>query len=218
MSKSAQQTKRVCRGVIGIDEVGRGPLAGPVTLCACYLEDEKTILKEIFANTIRDSKKLTKQLRNNIYQTISNKRYLHTKIKYAVSSRTAAYIDKHGISKAMRQCLLSCVRSLESQGVAVKNVSIQLDAGLTIPLEGLKQKSFVKGDEKFVEIALASIIAKVTRDTYMEKLAKKFPQYAWEKNVGYATKEHRESLKKLGPTKYHRLSYLKAFKQFEKTE
>lgn len=214
MSKSAKRAK----GVIGIDEVGRGPLAGPVTLCALYLEDEKETKKQFFNNTIRDSKKLTKANRNKIYQTIRYKRNISMRVEYAISSRSAAYIDAHGISKAVRQCMLSCLRILVKKGIEIEHVSIHLDAGLIIPLSSVKQEGFIKGDERFTEIALASIMAKVTRDTYMERLAQEHTEYAWQRNVGYGTKHHRESIQKVGITKYHRKTYLKAFKLFDKAE
>lgn len=206
------------KGSIGIDEVGRGPLAGPVTVCACFVEDENEVKQVIFGNTVRDSKKIQKSLRNNIYLTIRQNRLLKTKIKYVVSSRSATYIDTYGISKAVQACLLTCLNSLLKQGVDITKIPIRLDAGLKVPLNNVQQESFVKGDERFTEIALASIIAKVTRDTYMERLAKTHHEYGWEKNVGYGTKTHRDSIRKNGITKYHRKSYLKAFKQFDKTE
>ncbi len=204
------------KGVIGVDEVGRGPLAGPVTLCAFYVEDEKEALKEIFNNTIRDSKKLNKTKRLNIYQIIRKNRLIKTRVEYAISSRSAEYIDKYGISHAVRQCLLSCMRILAKKGVEIEKLTVRLDAGLKIPLENITQQSFVKGDERFVEIALASIMAKVSRDMYMEKLTKEHNQYGWERNVGYGTVDHREAIKKIGITKYHRRTYLKAFKLFDK--
>lgn len=206
------------RGVIGIDEVGRGPLAGPVTLCAVYMEDEKIIKRQIFNDIIRDSKKLRKSLRGKIYQTVRHKRYSNTRLEYAIASRSAAYIDRHGISKAVKQCLLSCMRNLEAKGIKIEEIDIHLDAGLVIPLETVKQSSFIKGDERFTEIALASIMAKVTRDAYMNRLSKQHKEYSWERNVGYGTKEHRASIEKIGVTRYHRKTYLKAFKLFDKLE
>ncbi len=204
------------KGVIGIDEVGRGPLAGPVTLCAFYLEDEKEALKEIFGSTIRDSKKLNKTNRLNIYKTIRKNRLIKTRMEYAISSRSAEYIDRYGISEAVRKCLLSCMRTLVKKGVQVEHLTIRLDAGLKIPNKNLTQESFVKGDERFVEIALASIMAKVSRDMYMEKLTKEHNEYGWERNAGYGTVDHREAIKNIGITKYHRRTYLKAFQLFDK--
>ena len=206
------------KGVIGIDEVGRGPLAGPVTLCAVYIEDKKAITKELFNNTIRDSKKLSKSIRNSIYLTIMNKRKFKIKVKYAISSRSADYIDRHGINKAIKQCLVSCIQDLSRQGINIYSCKINLDAGLKVPLDGLIQKSFIKGDENYVEIALASVLAKESRDAYMQRLARSHPEYLWERNVGYGTKDHRSAIEKYGVTKYHRRNYLKAFKLFDKPE
>lgn len=210
--------KNVCHGVIGIDEVGRGPLAGPVTVCAVFVKDVDRLKKEVFLNTIRDSKKLSKTSRGNIYQTIRYKRYLDTEFVYELSSRSAAYIDRHGISRALRSCTLSCVRGLSRKGIDISKIQINLDAGLMVPMENLKQSSYVKGDERFAEIALASIIAKVMRDKHMERLAKTHKEYDWENNAGYGTLAHRKAIEKYGITKYHRTTYLKAFTLFGKTE
>jgi ribonuclease HII len=206
------------KGTIGIDEVGRGPLAGPITVCACYVKDRKSAVKHIFNGIIRDSKKIKKDLRFNIYQTIRYKRYLRNNIEYCISSRSAAYIDRYGISKATQVCVLSCLRGLRKKGVDISKVAIKLDAGLVVRGIEVKQKSFIKGDERFAEIAIASIMAKEWRDAYMKGLSKKDPEYGWEENVGYGTKLHRESIQKVGITKYHRKTYLKAFKLFDKTE
>ncbi len=206
------------KGSIGIDEVGRGPLAGPITVCACYIENPKMVIKDIFEGTIRDSKKIKKPLRNSIYQSIRQKRYLKTVIMYSISSRSAEYIDKHGISKATAACVSSCLGGLVKKGIALENIPIRLDAGLSIKGLTVKQQSYIRGDERFVEIALASIMAKEHRDAYMQRLSKSHTDYAWSENVGYGTKVHRESIKRVGITKYHRKTYLKAFKLFDKTE
>jgi ribonuclease HII len=206
------------KGVIGIDEVGRGPLAGPLTLCACYIEDEKKVLEDIFQNTIRDSKKLTKSLRNNIYQTIKENRYSNTRIEYAISSRSAQYIDKHGLAMAAKACVRSCLRSLRQKGIALEEVSIRLDAGLSVPIKSLAYTSHIKGDESYVEIALASIMAKVQRDAYMDRLSRSHREYAWSTNAGYGTREHRKAIETIGTTKYHRISFLKGFKLLDKAE
>ncbi len=203
--------KKENKGVIGIDEVGRGPLAGPVTVCAFYIKNEKEALKLIFDNSIRDSKKLKKELRNNIYKTIRQKRILKTKIEYSISSRSAAYIDRYGITKAVQACVTSCLVGLSKKGINVNIIPIKLDAGLKVPNSTVFQESFVKGDEKFVCIALASIMAKVSRDTYMSKLSKVYKGYEWEQNVGYGTRAHKEAIKKLGINIFHRKSYIKGF-------
>lgn len=198
-------------GVIGIDEVGRGPFAGPVTLCAVYIKDTKVIKRDIFAGKIKDSKKIPKNRRNEIYLSVVKNKEIKTEVVYVISSKSASYIDKHGISKAIKSCLVSCVEGLIKKGVNIYDLKINLDAGLSIPLEGLKQKNFVKGDENFTEIAIASILAKEWRDDHMKKLSKKHGEYFWDKNAGYGTLEHRNAIKKFGITKYHRKSYLKSF-------
>lgn len=217
MLKQSPKNKKVVnisKGTIGIDEVGRGPLAGPITVCAFYLEDEKAALKDLFQNIIRDSKKLNKHNRYNIYKTIRKKRYNKIKMEYAIASRSARYIDTYGISRATSSCIGSCLRKLEKKGIAISNVKIRLDAGLVVPLEDLQQESFIKGDERFVEIALASIMAKVTRDRYMNSLSKVHTEYGWDQNVGYGTKQHREAIKNRGITDFHRKSFLKEFSKF----
>ncbi len=218
MSKPAQKKKRERKpqgGVIGIDEVGRGPLAGPVTVCAFYIADEitkKWLKKVLFGERIKDSKKLKKELRINIFRIIRKNGKLKNSVKYSISSRSAMYIDRHGISKAIQACTLSCIGSLSKQGLDIHTMKINLDAGLSIPMDSLKQESFVKGDEKYLEIALASILAKVTRDTHMERLARVHTEYGWESNVGYGTLAHGVAIRKYGITKHHRTSYLKGFK------
>lgn len=206
------------RGGIGVDEVGRGPLAGPVTVCAVYIKDLKKVKKDLFNNTVRDSKKISKVLRNNIFLTLSKNRYLNTTIKYAICSRSARYIDKHGIQSAIKDCVDRCLLNLSEKGVNISKLDINMDAGLKASDSKLKQKAFIKGDEKFVEIAIASILAKESRDRYMRSMHSKYPEYFWDKNVGYGTRNHIKSIENLGITKLHRTTYLKGFKLFDKTE
>ena len=203
-------------GFIGIDEVGRGPLAGPVTVCACFVPDQKAVVKDIFGNTIRDSKKLSKRIRNNIYETIRKNGKIKYGVVYAISSRSSSYIDRHGITKAIDACIRSCLANLTKHGVDLNRVVVRVDAGIHI--NGLNYTSHIKGDETFVEIALASVLAKVTRDARMEYLSRHYDGYGWERNVGYGTKEHREAILVLGTTKEHRISFLKGFKLLDKTK
>jgi ribonuclease HII len=216
--KKVYGTSGKSKGVIGIDEVGRGPLAGPITLCAAYIMEPEATLKDLFQNTIRDSKSINKSLRNNIYQIVRKKRKLDSSIIYTISSRSSAYIDKHGLTKSVNACLLDCIHKLSKKGVDVYALTINLDAGLKIPLENVVQRSFIKGDERFIEIALASIMAKEWRDAYMRRLSDIFPNYNWHRNVGYGTKQHREAIYLHGLTKYHRRSFLKGFEELEKPE
>lgn len=222
MNKSIEGIKKYKplynRGVIGVDEVGRGPLAGPVTVCAVYILDTSTVKADIFNSTIRDSKKLSKTRRNNIFQTFRKNRYSNTKVIYSISSRNSNFIDKYGIQLATQSCVKSCLKKLNKLGVNIYKIPINLDAGLKTGVLYLKESSFVKGDENYTEIAIASIIAKEVRDMYMTKLSRVYSEYKWDKNVGYGTKDHIKAIKKHGITKFHRSTYLKGFKLFDKTE
>ena len=129
-------------------------------------------------------------------------------IIYAIASKSAKYIDVHGISAAAHACVKECLKNLSKNGVNITTVSVNLDAGLYIRDFKGKQSSHVKGDEKYTEIALASIIAKVTRDSYMTRLSRANPGYFWEDNAGYGTLKHRKAIVELGITKYHRISFL----------
>lgn len=197
--------------VIGIDEVGRGPLAGPVTACAVYLKDEILFKNIIFNQTIRDSKKLKKDTRIKIIKTIRKNSKLKNAIFYSLSSRSAKHIDKYGINNSIKSCIKSCIKNLDKKGVDTKSINIQLDGGLYLEKTFNNQKTYIKGDEKLTSIAIASIIAKVFRDSRMEKLAKKYPAYFWDKNSGYGTKEHLKAIKEIGLTEYHRRSFLKKY-------
>ncbi len=199
-------------GEIGIDEVGRGPLAGPVTVCACYVANKSKASKEYFNQTIRDSKKVKKDLREKIFQTIRKNSKLNNDIKFVVCSQKAEFIDRHGINKAIQKCIDNCLIKLDKEllknGIEINDLNIKMDGGLKAKKTYKNQESFIKGDEKYVSIALASIIAKVKRDDYMLKLSRFFPDYAWDKNVGYGTEEHIKSIKKNGVTKYHRKTFI----------
>ena len=199
------------KNVIGIDEVGRGPLAGPVIVCAAYLLNETTIKKVIFNKTIRDSKMLKKDNRINIFKTIRKNSKLKNKVIYSISSRSAKHIDKNGINNSIRSCVCSCLKSLKKKGVDVNSVNIKLDGGLYLDKSFKKQKTYIKGDENHASIAIASIIAKVSRDKYMEKISKNNPEYLWNKNSGYGTKFHVKIIKEKGITEHHRKSYLKSY-------
>ena len=174
----------------GVDEVGRGCLAGPVVSAAVILK------KGINLDLLRDSKKISFNKREIIFKHIKNNSY------FAIGM---ASVDEILNLNILQASLLSMKRAIEK--LAIKP-SITLIDGNFAP-KGLKNyKTIVNGDEKIKEISAASIIAKVYRDRFMIRLSKKFSNYAWEKNFGYGTKAHLEGLKKFGVTAYHR----KAFK------
>lgn len=208
--------------IIGIDEVGRGPLAGPVTLCAVRVE--MGMYRRLQKNKNlpafgRDSKKLSKKDREKyaqVLKSLMSKRHfdiksrvsrmlLDTWFSYVICNVSNKVVDTKGLSFAIKKALSGCLKKV---GAGNKDLML-LDGGLKAPIEFTNQKTIIKGDEKHPVIAWASILAKVHRDNYMTKIAKKYPEYGFEKHMGYGTKLHRESIKKHGPSHIHRKSFLK---------
>jgi ribonuclease HII len=178
--------------IAGVDEAGRGPLAGPVVAAAVIFSPHITI------NGVNDSKILSQRLREKLYDEI-----IENCITYSYSIVSPKKIDKINILNAS---LLSMKRS-------VNKLKVQPDL---ILIDGNKSFKYniptitvVKGDSKSFSIAAASIIAKVTRDKLMRKYAVEYPNYNWEKNKGYPTLQHRESIKEFGASPMHRKTFLK---------
>lgn len=191
--------------VIGIDEVGRGPIAGPVAVCAFHVM-EKILIDEIskFTVPLRDSKKLSPIQREKWYEQIilwQEKQWC----EFAVTYIDAQEIDKFGISRAIKKALNESIFSLNYN----EDTQVLLDGGLRAPLDFKNQKTIIKGDEKEFSIALASIVAKVSRDRLMMRMAKRYPKYHFEDNMGYGTEAHYTALKKYGLTPVHRKSFLR---------
>ncbi|MDF2589522.1 MAG: rnhB [Anaerocolumna sp.] len=180
--------------ICGIDEVGRGPLAGPVVACAVILPKDCNILY------INDSKQLTEKKREELYDQI-----MEQAIAIGVGSIPPNKIDEMNILQA----------TYEAMRQAIGNLSVKpdllLNDAVTIPNVAIKQVPIIKGDAKSISIAAASIVAKVTRDRLMTAYDKIFPQYGFADNKGYGSKEHIEVLKRLGPTPIHRASFIKNF-------
>ena len=176
--------------IAGIDEVGRGCLAGPVFSAAVILNEK------INKKDIKDSKKISFKKR------ILLSEYIKKNSIYAIGRATVDEIDKINILNAS---LLSMQRALDK--LKLKPTIAYID-GLFAP-KGIKikYKTFIRGDEKITSIAAASIIAKTSRDLFMIKLAKKYPKYNWHKNFGYGTTDHLNGLKKYGITKHHRKKF-----------
>ena len=177
--------------IVGVDEAGRGPLAGPVVAAACILS-RAYINKEI-----NDSKQLTEKKREALFEIIKK-----DAIAYGVGIVSAEEIDTLNIYEATKKAMKA----------AINNLKVKFDLILTdaMPLKGFDVEvvPIIKGDAKALPIAAASIIAKVTRDHMMEELGKKYPEYGFEIHKGYGTAKHMEALKKLGPIKgVHRFSY-----------
>lgn len=179
------------RFIAGVDEVGRGPLAGPVYAAAVILDLNNPIYE------IKDSKKLSDTKRKEISEKIK----AHS-ISYSIAFATEKEIDELNILNATK---LAMKRAIE--GLSVKPDFILIDA---VKLDlGIDSDSLIKGDDLSVSIGAASIIAKVERDEFMDKIALKYPFYSFEKNKGYGTKEHIEAIKKYGPCEIHRRSFIK---------
>ncbi len=189
--------------VIGIDEVGRGPLAGPVAVCAFRGQIHLSKIKKT-GLPIRDSKKLTRTQREVWFSHLKEWQE-NGECDFSVTMVSAKMIDRIGLTRAIQTAL---ARSLFSVTSNFKSL-ILLDGGLKAPAEFPNQKTIIKGDEKEKLISFASIVAKVTRDRYMMRQAKKFPEYGFESHVGYGTKKHYEAIKTHGLTKIHRRSFLK---------
>ena len=193
--------------IIGIDEAGRGPIAGPVAVGAfCVEKKARKKLSEFFpGGRIRDSKKLSPVAREKIFRELVRQKRSGA-ISFAVSFGSATEIDRKGITFAIRKAL---TRSIKILGVKPCDCSVLLDGGLKAPEKFRNQRTIIKGDEKEAVIALASIAAKVLRDRMMINFAKKYPDYGFEIHKGYGTKKHYQALKKLGFSQIHRRSFLK---------
>ena len=179
--------------ICGVDEAGRGPLAGPVCAAAVILP-EGAVIEEL-----DDSKKLTEKKREKLYDIIKE-----TAVAYSVAYGTLEEIETVNILEAT---YLAMNRAIE--GLNVKPDFALIDGnrvprGIKIPCE-----TIVKGDSKSMSVAAASVLAKVTRDRLMLEYDKKYPEYNFKKHKGYGTKEHTELIKQYGPCEIHRLSFLK---------
>lgn len=184
--------------VIGIDEVGRGPLAGPVVVVCVALPDTVDLKKS--GLPLRDSKKLTEKQRKAWCAWIKARK----EIKYAVARSAPATIDRINISQAANHAAYRAYKKVTGNS----NTPALLDAGIKLP-KTIPQKAIIKGDEKVPAIALASILAKVARDGFMERMHKRYPAYNFKENKGYGTAVHIKALKRYGPCLLHRLTFIK---------
>jgi ribonuclease HII len=196
--------------IIGIDEVGRGPIAGPVAVGVLAIHKNNLINQKgkctmVHFENFRDSKKLSHIQRVKWLEKI-NEEKKKGNISYKVSFASNKIIDNKGIVVAIKSCLK---KSLDCLKINPKECLVLLDGGLKAPEEYKNQKTIIKGDEKELAIALASIVAKVTRDALMVKMAVKYPGYSLEKNKGYGTAIHYKGLKNKGISAIHRKSFLK---------
>jgi ribonuclease HII len=199
---------------IGIDEVGRGPVAGPVAVCATLIEikNEAYLKKELEGMT--DSKKLTEKRREKLFLKVKELKDCHM-IFSSVVFVSAKDIDKIGIvpsiQKALDRALLNIFKNEKTKEIKLDDVKVLLDGGLKAPNKYQNQESIIKGDEKEFVISVASVTAKVLRDRKMKEYGNQFPQYFFEKHKGYGTKAHMEAIKKHGFSPLHRKTFLKKF-------
>lgn len=182
--------------VAGVDEVGRGPLAGPIVACAVILDEN--VLEDEMILGLNDSKKVPAKKREELAKIIKEKA-----IAYYIAVSSNEEIDEKGIAYANNKVFLEACTSLKckpdlvlSDGYLVKNLNID-------------NKYVIKGDTKSASIAAASIVAKVYRDNLMKEYGEKYPRYYFEENAGYGTSKHIEKIKEIGPCDIHRKSFLK---------
>lgn len=190
-----QLWKKGFKIVVGIDEAGRGPLAGPVVAgCVCVTSPEQVV------EIVRDSKKMTERQRNEAYDLIIKKSE-----GYGVGIVDAKRIDKVGIRKAVLEAMTKAVEETEKM-LKQKAEYIIADGGIIL-IDGYSMESINKGDLNHYSIAAGSVLAKVTRDRIMNQYANQFPKYGFEKHVGYGTRLHMDMIKKYGACEIHRLSF-----------
>jgi ribonuclease HII len=193
---------------IGIDEVGRGPLAGPVVVCAVALKKGSNLLHIFPKGVLRDSKKLSSLQRKKIINEI--KQYeIAEEIVVGIGESSASYVDEFGIVPAITKAMNEAFQKILEQG-ATEIAKVYLDGGLRLPYD-CPQETVIRGDEKIIEISLASIIAKEYRDELMKLYDVTCNGYGFINNSGYGTKAHIEAIKSKGVSMFHRRSFLKKY-------
>lgn len=195
--------KQGYKNVVGLDEAGRGPLAGPVVAAAvCVAANAKILLKGI-----NDSKKLSEKQRENFYKILTN----HKEIKWGIGTVSEKVIDRVNVLEATKLAMQKSFKKLSPDFLLVDgNFIVRQKNRKSIRKKEILEKTFIKGDQKIFSIAAASIIAKVTRDRIMKKYHKKYPKYGFDKHKGYGTVLHMENLKKFGLCKIHRKTFYPA--------
>lgn len=224
LTKEKYYSQKNYQIIIGLDEAGRGSLAGPVSAAAVIVNPKIYSLKpskgrsryqkdKIFQDILKrtnDSKKLTPTERESIFKLIKKS----PNIKFSYSFIQPQTIDKININQAIQKAMLNCLKKILTPKTKNKRILILIDGNQPLTLSGIFfknrniiQKTIIKGDNKVFSIALASIIAKVKRDQTMKNLSLKYPQYNFAKHKGYGTQEHCQLLKKYGFCKIHRQSF-----------
>ena len=190
--------------LVGIDEVGRGPLAGPVAVGAVAVPHD---FDWDLVSGVRDSKKLTPRAREEWSKKLQNLRSAK-KLDFSVSFSSVRMIDRSGIVFAIRSALAKCLKQL---GATPRNCEILLDGSLYAPKKFLAQKTIIHGDDLEPVISMASIVAKVWRDNLMRRMSVQYPKYGLDLHKGYGTLLHLQAIEKHGLSVLHRKSFCKRF-------
>lgn len=199
------------RYIVGIDEAGRGPLAGPLSVAAVCLSVQKRLsTKEIIEDIclgVRDSKQLSFKNRDHIFdKLVTASKSTESGFSYSATFVKPATIDRWGMSKALHSAVS---RVLSKLNISPDISDIRLDGSLKAPDEYKNQETIIKGDVTEPVISAASVIAKVRRDQAMIRYSKVFPEYGFDRHKGYGTFEHRKAIKKYGPSEIHRQIFLR---------
>jgi ribonuclease HII len=194
------------RDIVGLDEAGRGPWAGPLTTGAVVLNERFELL-----DGVADSKKLSEKKRESLFDQI------RASVKaFGVGVVSSQEIDTLGVSAAVNLGMQRAILQVEEM-IGNKAHYLIIDGGTT-PIQGYPQQKIIKGDMLHYSISAASILAKVTRDRIMKEYAKQFPEYFFEKHVGYGTKLHSQALAEFGPCELHRFSYKPIYSIIEESD
>lgn len=200
--------------MVGIDEVGRGPLAGPVTVAAVTATEAFWRSAAALPVPLRDSKRLSPRQREAWFRHVRTEAVRGT-VRYALAGVSAPVIDRVNVTRAANRAATRAFKRLvSSMEYKVSGVNVILDGGLYLnkirdtKYKILNTNTVVRGDERFPAVALASIIAKVSRDRTMGRFHKRFPAYGFHIHKGYGTPRHLRALKKHGPSKIHRLTFI----------
>lgn len=200
--------KKEYQYIIGTDEAGRGPGAGPVFAAAvCFKSFDNKLIKQL--DKLNDSKQLSEKTREKLFEIIINNSV------YSIVQGSVQEIEKYNILRTSLNCMKKVCNEVISK-LNTDNVKVLVDGNKLIPTFEYNQQAIVKGDSQSASIAAASILAKVSRDRFMQELDKEFPEYGWRENKGYITSKHLEAVDKYGLTKWHRKKFFE--KHFQKAE
>lgn len=187
--------------IVGVDEVGRGCLAGPVSVGVCAIQKKNMKLLEELG--LKDSKQLSARKREAFDAKLRELEQQEI-VRLAVASSSSEWVDRQGINPAIHRAIEEAIKMT---GIGHHESHVLLDGGLHAPRSYFKQNTVIRGDTLHPVISGASIIAKVYRDALMETLDEKYPEYGWYDNKGYGTKAHMDALRKYGLTELHRYTF-----------